>query len=109
MFETANPDITVTRSVLVPSGVPNYTGNIVPYCNLFRIFEMAATLAGPKLTHETFVSGIEAIGELELAGGGPGSLGPGKFDAGNSLQLVVFHAEDENGGVNPYGPMVTIG
>ena len=61
-------------------------------CATARILEAALTNAGPVLTNESLQAGIEAIGEIELAGYFNASLGPGDYGAVKGLTLVQFDA-----------------
>ncbi|NIR34753.1 MAG: hypothetical protein GWN79_00975, partial [Actinobacteria bacterium] len=63
------------------------------HCTRLRLFEMIATAAGPDLTHESFVTAAESLGEIELPGNPFTSLGPGKLDTSDSLRLAVFDPE----------------
>jgi len=109
VFEAANPEVTVIRSDLVTEGEPNWSQNIGPLCNRFRIFEMAATNAGTSLTHDTFLVGVGQIGTFELVGQGAGLLEPGKYDASNAIRLVEFDIDNlPNGGQKAFGPMVNL-
>jgi len=108
VFEAANPDITVLQSNTVPSGEPNWSASIASVCNYMRMFEWGAHNAGPDLTQETFVTGIEEIGAFDLVGQGPASLGPGRHSAGNATRLVQFDPTDlPDGGTRPIGPLLT--
>ena len=104
-----NPEITVIRSDLLEPGEPDWAVNIDAVCGHLDIFEMAATDAGEGLNHDTFLSGIEAIGDFDLASGSPGFLGPGVYDARSSIRLVEFDITDlPDGGTKPFGPIHNI-
>jgi hypothetical protein len=78
--------------------VNNITQGLV-VCNMVKILEEALLNAGPMLTNESFQAGIEAIGEIELAGYTEASLGPGDLGAVKGLRLVEF--DGETGAWNP--------
>lgn len=59
-------------------------------CATSRIVEAALTNAGPDLTNESLLAGIEAIGEIDLPGYFNASLGPGDYGAVKGLTLVTF-------------------
>jgi len=59
-------------------------------CNMVKILEEALLNAGPVLTNDSFQAGIEAIGEIELAGYTDASLGPGDLGAVKGLRLLEF-------------------
>lgn len=61
-------------------------------CATSRILEAALTNAGQDLTNESLLAGIEAIGEIELAGYTNASLGPGDYGAVKGLTLIQFDA-----------------
>ncbi|MEM7141703.1 MAG: ABC transporter substrate-binding protein [Actinomycetota bacterium] len=109
LFETGQPDITVVPSDEVAEGEPSWGVNIGGVCNGLRIFEQAATAAGPTLNHDTFLDGIHQIGEFEIMGRGTGFLGEGRYDAANEIRIVEFDTEDlPDGGSKPAGPMTPI-
>jgi ABC-type branched-subunit amino acid transport system substrate-binding protein len=62
-------------------------------CTTLQIFVAAAKAAGPNLTNETFQTGLESIGAIELANTPAASFGPGKPDGQDSFQLVQFDAD----------------
>ncbi|MEM7140862.1 MAG: hypothetical protein AAF548_07485 [Actinomycetota bacterium] len=59
-------------------------------CASARIVEAALLNAGPNLTNESLQAGIEAVGEIELAGYLDASLGPDDFGAVKGLRLARF-------------------
>lgn len=76
----------------VDTPVNNITQGLV-VCNMVKILEEALLNAGPVLTNDSFQSGLEAIGEIELAGYIDASLGPGDMGAAKGLRLVEFDGE----------------
>ena len=110
VFEEANPGETVLPTTEVPEGEPDWFGNILPFCATLRLFELAATAAGPELTHDSFLTGAESLGEIEIPGQVFASMGPGKYDAADAIRLTIFDASvGTNGGEMPYGPLVAVG
>jgi len=79
--------------------VNNLTQGLV-VCNMVKILEEALLNAGPVLTNDSFQAGIEAIGEIELAGYTEASLGPGDLGAVKGLRLLEF--DGETGVWNPF-------
>lgn len=73
-------------------------GWVATYCNAIRLFEIAATNAGPNLTRETFAQGMAAIGSTGLAGlvggqgrfGGPTGFGPVQWSAATITNTKVW-------------------
>lgn len=62
-------------------------------CATAIIVEKALTNAGPDLTNDSLLAGIEAIGELELPGYFDASLGPDDYGAIKGLRLIRFDGE----------------
>jgi len=110
VFEEAHPDITVLPSSQVPEGESDWFGNINVFCAPLRLFELAAVAAGPVLTPDSFLTGAESLGEIELPGQVFASIGPGKLDAADAIRLTEFDpAVGNNGGETPYGPLQAVG
>jgi ABC-type branched-subunit amino acid transport system substrate-binding protein len=61
-------------------------------CALAAILEAGLRGAGPELTNDTFLRGLESIGPIELPGYFEASLGPGDLGAAKGLRLVRFDA-----------------
>lgn len=61
-------------------------------CALARILEEGLTNAGTDLTNDTFQAGLEAIGDIDLAGYSDASISPGDMGAVKGLTLVEFDA-----------------
>ncbi len=109
VFEEANPDITVVPTSEVAPGESDWLGNIMAFCPPLRLFELAATAAGPDLTHDSFLAGAESLGEVDIPGQVFASMGPGKYDAADGIRLTVFDSTiSDNGGAAPYGPLVRV-
>ena len=110
VFEEAYPDIEVVPTTEVPEGESDWFGNINIFCPVLQLFELAATAAGPDLTHDSFLSGAESLGEIDIHGQVFASMGPGKYDAADAIRLTVFDASvGPNGGEAPYGPLEAVG
>lgn len=110
IFEEANPDIEVVPTTQVTEGESDWFGNINIFCPVLQLFELAATAAGPDLTHESFLAAVESLGEIEIHGQVFASLGPDKYDASDAIRLTVFdETVGPNGGEAPYGPLTAVG
>jgi len=70
-------------------------GQAVAACSLAAILEAGLTNAGPVLTNETFLAGLEAIGPIDLAGYPDGNLGPGNLSASSGFGATRFDAANE--------------
>jgi hypothetical protein len=74
-------------------------GWVLNYCNSMRIFERAATAAGPVLTRESLVRSLAGLGQVDLAGqvagrgrlGGPYGFGSVKWSAVQYTNTKVWH------------------
>jgi ABC-type branched-subunit amino acid transport system substrate-binding protein len=62
-------------------------------CTSLRIFVEAAEAAGPNLTPETWMQGLESLGTIALPSVPAASFGPGKPDGQDTFQLAVFNPE----------------
>jgi hypothetical protein len=108
-FEQANPDIEVVPSADVPDGGSDWLGNIMIFCAPLRLFELAATAAGSELTHESFLTGAEGLGDIDIPGQLFASMGPGKHGAADAVRLTEFDPTiGEDGGATPFGPLMRI-
>jgi hypothetical protein len=86
----------------VPDGEANWAGGMVGPCAYLTIFEAAANHAGGDLNPDTFLAGVDAIGEIELANVAFASLGPDKYDANDALRIGQFDSTvGENGSLVP--------
>lgn len=86
----------------VPDGEANWAGGMVGPCAYLTIFEAAANHAGGDLNPDTFLAGVDALGEIELANVAFASLGPGKYDANDALRIGRFDSTvGENGSLVP--------
>jgi len=79
------------RSVeLLEEGEPNYWAATQSSCRLFELFRQIATAAGPDLTNESFAAAAAALGPFSISGQPYNSLGPGKYDARDTLSLAEW-------------------
>ena len=109
VFEAAHPDITVVPTSQVAEGDSDWLGNIMIFCAPLRLFEQAATAAGPVLTHESFLAGAESLGEIELPGQVFASIAPGKYDAADAIRLTEFDSTvHADGAAVPFGPLTAV-
>ncbi|MEE2768485.1 MAG: transporter substrate-binding domain-containing protein, partial [Actinomycetota bacterium] len=92
-FADANPDIVVVGPDAWVEGEEQWFRSIMSYCRWLKLFTMVAEAAGPDLTHESFLAAAESMNEFTLPGQPYNSLGPGKYDAGDSFRLAVFDAD----------------
>ena len=76
-----------TPDVLV-AGETNYWAGMSGPCQYLALFDAVATAAGPDLTNESFAAAVASIGAFSIPGVPYVSLGPGKFDARDSLTLA---------------------
>ncbi len=74
----------------------NYWAAMGNACQALALFEMIAVAAGPDLTNESFTAAAESLGSIDLPGSAFASLGPGKFDARDSLTLTRWDHELDN-------------
>ena len=94
----------------VPDGEPNWAGGMVGPCAYLTIFEAAANRAGGDLNPDTFLAGVDAIGEIDLAGITFASLGPDKYDANDALRIGQFDSTvGESGSLVPITDVTAIG
>ncbi len=109
ILEAALPDVTVVPATELGEGETDWSTPLLTHCTRLRLFEMIATAAGPDLTHESFVTAAESLGEIELPGNPFTSLGPGKLDTSDSLRLAVFDPElGQFGGPAPTGELTRV-
>ena len=79
------------RSVeLLEEGEPNYWAATQSSCRLFELFRQIATAAGPDLTNESFAAATATLGPFSISGQPYNSLGPGKYDARDTLSLAEW-------------------
>ena len=82
------------RSVeLLEEGEPNYWSATQTSCRLFELFRQIATAAGPDLTNESFAAAVDDLGSFSIPGQPYNSLGPGKYDARDTLSLGEWDHE----------------
>ena len=72
----------------------NYWSGLSNSCQYLALFEAVATAAGPDLTNESFAAAVASIGAFSIPGVPYVSLGPGKFDARDSLTLARWNNEE---------------
>ncbi|MDH3705425.1 MAG: ABC transporter substrate-binding protein [Acidimicrobiia bacterium] len=89
-FRAANPDIEVAEMRSVEPGDPDWAIGIRIACQHLRLFELAATAAGPDLTNETFLAAVEGLGDIELPALPFVSFGAGKLDGNDTAVLAEF-------------------
>lgn len=89
---------------------PGEFGPVFMYCRTVRLFELAATIAGPNLTRESLVRALAQVGTVEMPDlvgnqatfGGPYGLGPVKWSGADLTNLKVWTTdcprEDDNDG-----------
>ena len=70
----------------------NQYGLYVRQCTLLRLFEAAATRAGPDLTPESFTAALQQLGEFPLGFTPGGSFRPGKGDAADFVQTLEWQS-----------------
>ena len=63
-------------------------GGIAGSCALVKLFELAATKAGTKLSGATFVKALSGLKDFELGGGAKGSYGPKRYDAPDAIRKL---------------------
>ena len=77
------------------------------------MFVAGANKAGPNLTPQTWLKGLESIGKIVLPAAPVASFAPGKPDGQDSFQLVKFNpAYTPNSNVPefiPVGAPITLG
>lgn len=86
----------------VPDGEPNHVVGLGNVCRVLTIFvaDAVAEAAGPNLNNDTFGAAMDQLGEFQLPGMGPASLGSGKRDAQDDLRLWTYDpdtAESDSG------------
>ena len=60
------------------------------HCNELRLFELIASKAGANLTNDSFREAAASMPQFKLPLQPFASLGPSKFDAGDSFRLSAF-------------------
>jgi hypothetical protein len=66
-------------------------GATVGQCAFIRTIARAIEAAGPNPTREDLAAAVEGLGAIDTGGEIPGSFGPGKYAAPNSLSEMTFH------------------
>jgi len=109
VVEEANPEIDIVPSEDVPEGESDWFGNVEIFCAPLRLFELAAGAAGAELTHDSFVTGAESLGEIDIPAQVFASMGPDKYDAGDGVRLAVFDSTlGDNGDGATFAPTTRI-
>ncbi|MBW3664967.1 MAG: ABC transporter substrate-binding protein [Actinobacteria bacterium] len=75
-----------------PHRSDNDYGGAMLSCGMVDLFVRAATLAGPELTREGWVTGVQQIGALDYPFFGGMSFGPGKVDGADHIRTLVAEA-----------------
>jgi len=102
----ASTDIVVRRPEDTSRGEPNWYQDVVTNCEQLEIFRLAAMLAGPDLTNDTFLAAAETLGEVTLPAEISASIQPGKYDVSDATGLVRFDAAaNGKGDFVPAGPI----
>jgi hypothetical protein len=93
-----------------PAAYPGEFGPVFMYCRTVQLFELAATIAGPNLTRESFVRALAQVGRVampDLVGsqatfGGAYGLGPVKWSGADLTNVKVWTTacprDDDNDG-----------
>jgi Periplasmic binding protein len=66
-------------------------GAMVGVCSDIRMIARAIEAAGPNPSRADLAQAMEGLGAVDLGGRIPGSFGPGKYTAPNSLYTNIFH------------------
>jgi hypothetical protein len=100
IFEARQPDIPVRDPGSIGTDEPDTFSGLRNACNELEVFVRAAEAAGPNLTNESWVAGLESLGDgISLFAKTYASFGPGKYDAEDGFRLVRFSSSvGENGG-----------
>jgi hypothetical protein len=107
----ARTDIVVADPNTLPDDEPNWWEAVSRACQHLRLFELAATAAGPELTNESFLQAAEGLGEVALPGLPAASFGPGKYDGNDRATLVTWDDSmfDGEGGWAPIASPYEVG
>lgn len=76
-------------------------GGALHACGMVDVFVRGALAAGPELTRDRWVAGVQQIGAIEYPFFGGMSYGPGKVDGADAIRTVEFEPAcpvDESGG-----------
>jgi hypothetical protein len=66
-------------------------GATVGQCTFIRTIARAIEAAGPNPTREDLAAAVEGLGAIDTGGEFPGSFGPDKYTAPNSLSLMTWN------------------
>ncbi|MDG2427188.1 MAG: hypothetical protein P8M16_02065, partial [Acidimicrobiales bacterium] len=98
-FQARHPEIEVGSPNTHEDGVEKWWRSIMSYCNNLRMFELIASKAGAKLTHDSFRGAAESMPQFKLPLAPFASLGPDKLDATDSFRLSMFVDNGTDAGV----------
>jgi hypothetical protein len=73
-----------------PQRSENAYGGMDLACGEVDLLVRATTTAGPDLTRDKFVNGLEQIGSIDYPFFGGFSYGPGKFDGGDAIRTLAY-------------------
>ncbi len=110
VFTARQPDIPVKNPGDITTDEPDTFAGLRDACNVLEVFVRAAEAAGPDLTNESWVAGLESLGDsISLFGQTFSSFGPGKYDAQDGFRLVRFSgAVGETGGFESLTDIIDI-
>ena len=89
-FQARHPEIEVGAPDTHEDGVEKWWRSVMSHCNELRLFELIASKAGANLTHDSFREAAASMPQFKLPLQPFASLGPSKFDAGDSFRLSAF-------------------
>ncbi|MGI9642072.1 MAG: ABC transporter substrate-binding protein [Acidimicrobiia bacterium] len=101
-FEEAT-GIELAPSPEVPPGEPVWITTVFQACVSLELFEQLAVAAGPELTNDSFREAIGAGVVSDLPASPFASLSADKYDAGDTVRLVMFDAS-----LPPSGDVVSV-
>lgn len=107
-FTSANPDIRTEKpGPDVADNTeedPNYWNYVVLACRDLAMFVQIAEAAGPELTNDSFLAGLESLTQASLPEIPFVSWGSGKYNGGDTMRIVVYDGTaDEDGELIPQG------
>jgi hypothetical protein len=92
IWDAAHPDDPVRDPRDLVDDEPNHTVGLGTACRTLSIFVAAAEAAGEDLTTQSFLTGLESVGPIDLPGYGPGSIAVDKYDAQDEMVLYSYDA-----------------
>ncbi|MDH3755616.1 MAG: ABC transporter substrate-binding protein [Acidimicrobiia bacterium] len=109
IFYAANPDVPNKLPSEYAEGEDQWFTPIYAFCRDVKLLELLATPAGADLTHESFAGSVTGLSEFALPGIPFASLGPDKFDAGDTFLLAEFDATaSETGEIVPISDPIDV-